>query len=225
MHRERVSKALGSHRCSREANLPDWPSLDGQPHRLGRYNRLPLAAPASNEQLWHCPLFLLFWNDDFERFRSKLASLKLLACEPLTPVCGLTNVRLVLNRHVRATRFELNDVSNFEFRCAFHVCFLFCRTCIVRRLPAGDIRDLTTSGGKGKSLGMTRISLARQVPRRVQVAKRGSRQGPRTGHGLRARLIDSGREKECLRWLVVSDFRRIAMHDLDPERDPDLRLQ
>lgn len=34
-------------------------------------------------------------------------------------------------------------------------------------------------------------------------------------------LMDSGREKECPRWLIVSDFKRIALHDLEPEQDPD----
>lgn len=37
-------------------------------------------------------------------------------------------------------------------------------------------------------------------------------------------LIDSGREKEAPRWLIVSDFSRIAIHDLEPEQDPDLPL-
>ena len=37
-------------------------------------------------------------------------------------------------------------------------------------------------------------------------------------------LIDSGREKEVPRWLIVSDFARIAFHDLEPEQDPDLPL-
>ena len=37
-------------------------------------------------------------------------------------------------------------------------------------------------------------------------------------------LIDSGREKECPRWLIVSDFQRIAIHDLEPEQDPNLPL-
>lgn len=37
-------------------------------------------------------------------------------------------------------------------------------------------------------------------------------------------LIDSGREKEVPRWLIVSDFKRIAVHDLEPEQDPDLPL-
>ena len=35
-------------------------------------------------------------------------------------------------------------------------------------------------------------------------------------------LVDSGREKEVPRWLIVSDFKRIALHDLEPEQDPDL---
>ena len=35
---------------------------------------------------------------------------------------------------------------------------------------------------------------------------------------LRA-LKDSGREKEIPRWLIVSDFARIAVHDLEPEED------
>ncbi len=37
-------------------------------------------------------------------------------------------------------------------------------------------------------------------------------------------LIDSGREKECPRFLIVSDFKRIAVHDLEAEQDPDLPL-
>lgn len=37
-------------------------------------------------------------------------------------------------------------------------------------------------------------------------------------------LVDSGREKEVPRWLIVSDFKRIAIHDLEPEQDPDLPL-
>jgi hypothetical protein len=37
-------------------------------------------------------------------------------------------------------------------------------------------------------------------------------------------LIDSGREKEVPRWLIVSDFQRIALHDLEPEQDPGLPL-
>jgi hypothetical protein len=35
-------------------------------------------------------------------------------------------------------------------------------------------------------------------------------------------LTDSGRHKESPRWLIVSDFRRIALHDLEPEQDPEL---
>ncbi len=37
-------------------------------------------------------------------------------------------------------------------------------------------------------------------------------------------LIDSGRQKECPRFLIVSDFKRIAVHDLEPEQDPDLPI-
>jgi type I restriction-modification system DNA methylase subunit len=37
-------------------------------------------------------------------------------------------------------------------------------------------------------------------------------------------LIDSGRENEVPRWLIVSDFRRMAIHDLEPEQDPELPL-
>ena len=37
-------------------------------------------------------------------------------------------------------------------------------------------------------------------------------------------LIDSGRDSEAPRWLIVSDFDRIAIHDLEPEQDPDLPL-
>lgn len=37
-------------------------------------------------------------------------------------------------------------------------------------------------------------------------------------------LVDSGREKEVPRWLMVSDFQRIALHDLEPEQDPDQPL-
>ena len=37
-------------------------------------------------------------------------------------------------------------------------------------------------------------------------------------------LTDSGRDKEVPRWLIVSDFQRIAIHDLEPEQDPDLPL-
>jgi len=37
-------------------------------------------------------------------------------------------------------------------------------------------------------------------------------------------LIDSGRADEVPRYVIVSDFERIALHDLEPERDPDLPL-
>ncbi|MEI6674694.1 MAG: DNA methyltransferase [Verrucomicrobiota bacterium] len=37
-------------------------------------------------------------------------------------------------------------------------------------------------------------------------------------------LIDSGRAKEAPRWLIVSDFKRIALHDLEPELAPDLSV-
>jgi hypothetical protein len=37
-------------------------------------------------------------------------------------------------------------------------------------------------------------------------------------------LVDSGRAKECPRWLIVSDFKRIALHDLEPEQDTDAPL-
>ncbi len=37
-------------------------------------------------------------------------------------------------------------------------------------------------------------------------------------------LQDSGREREVPRWLIVSDFARIAIHDLEPEQDPDAPL-
>ncbi|MEI6674492.1 MAG: DNA methyltransferase [Verrucomicrobiota bacterium] len=37
-------------------------------------------------------------------------------------------------------------------------------------------------------------------------------------------LMDSGRAKEVPRWLIVSDFNRIALHDLEAEQDPDLPL-
>jgi len=33
-------------------------------------------------------------------------------------------------------------------------------------------------------------------------------------------LQDSGRDKELPRWLLVTDFARIALHDLEPEEDP-----
>jgi hypothetical protein len=37
-------------------------------------------------------------------------------------------------------------------------------------------------------------------------------------------LTDSGRGKESPRYLIVSDFQRIAIHDLEPEQDPDAPL-
>jgi hypothetical protein len=37
-------------------------------------------------------------------------------------------------------------------------------------------------------------------------------------------LIDNGRETETPRYLIVSDFARIAIYDLEPEQDPDLPL-
>jgi hypothetical protein len=37
-------------------------------------------------------------------------------------------------------------------------------------------------------------------------------------------LNDSGKGKDCPRYLIVSDFQRIAIHDLEPEQDPDLPL-
>ena len=37
-------------------------------------------------------------------------------------------------------------------------------------------------------------------------------------------LASSGREKETPRYLIVSDFRRIAIHELEPEQDPDAPL-
>ena len=37
-------------------------------------------------------------------------------------------------------------------------------------------------------------------------------------------LVDSGRGKEVPRYLIVSDFKRIAIHDLEPEQDPDAPL-
>ena len=33
-------------------------------------------------------------------------------------------------------------------------------------------------------------------------------------------LKDSGRDREIPRWLIVSDFARVALHDLEPEQDP-----
>ena len=38
-------------------------------------------------------------------------------------------------------------------------------------------------------------------------------------------LISSGRGDEVPRYLIVSDFRRIAIHDLEPEENPDSPLQ
>ena len=37
-------------------------------------------------------------------------------------------------------------------------------------------------------------------------------------------LQDTGRARDVPRFLIVSDFARIALHDLEPERDPDLPL-
>ncbi|MGD0517352.1 MAG: DNA methyltransferase [Thermoguttaceae bacterium] len=37
-------------------------------------------------------------------------------------------------------------------------------------------------------------------------------------------LKDTGRDREIPRWLIVSDFVRIALHDLEPEQDPDAPL-
>jgi len=38
-------------------------------------------------------------------------------------------------------------------------------------------------------------------------------------------LKDSGRpDRELPRWLIISDFARIALHDLEPEQDPDAPL-
>lgn len=37
-------------------------------------------------------------------------------------------------------------------------------------------------------------------------------------------LLDSGRAAESPRWLIVSDFKRIALHDLEPEQDPEMPL-
>ncbi len=44
------------------------------------------------------------------------------------------------------------------------------------------------------------------------------------GMGYIRALATSGREKETPRYLIVSDFQRIAIHDLEPEQDPDLPL-
>ena len=40
------------------------------------------------------------------------------------------------------------------------------------------------------------------------------------GMGYIRGLKDSGRDREIPRWLIVSDFARIALHDLEPEADP-----
>ncbi|MEI7731892.1 MAG: DNA methyltransferase [Verrucomicrobiota bacterium] len=37
-------------------------------------------------------------------------------------------------------------------------------------------------------------------------------------------LKNSGRDAEIPRWLLVSDFTRVALHDLEPEQDPDAPL-
>jgi hypothetical protein len=37
-------------------------------------------------------------------------------------------------------------------------------------------------------------------------------------------LKDTGRDREIPRWLIISDFARIALHDLEPEQDPDAPL-
>ena len=37
-------------------------------------------------------------------------------------------------------------------------------------------------------------------------------------------LKDTGRDREIPRWLIISDFGRIALHDLEPEQDPDAPL-
>ena len=37
-------------------------------------------------------------------------------------------------------------------------------------------------------------------------------------------LKDTRRDREIPRWLIVSDFARIALHDLEPEQDPDAPL-
>ena len=53
-------------------------------------------------------------------------------------------------------RARIVENSYLNFRVSHH--FILSRTDFVRRAPAGDIRELTTLGGKGKSLGMTRNS-------------------------------------------------------------------
>lgn len=42
--------------------------------------------------------------------------------------------------------------------------------------------------------------------------------------GYVTNLVNEGREKECPRWVVVSNFTHIALHDLQPEQNPDLPL-
>ena len=37
-------------------------------------------------------------------------------------------------------------------------------------------------------------------------------------------LKDTGRDREIPRWLIVSDFTRVALHDLEPEQDPEAPL-
>jgi len=37
-------------------------------------------------------------------------------------------------------------------------------------------------------------------------------------------LKDTGRDREIPRWLIFSDFNRIALHDLEPKQDPDAPL-
>ena len=44
------------------------------------------------------------------------------------------------------------------------------------------------------------------------------------GLGYIRNLQDEDRDKEAPRYLVVSDFRRVALYDLEPEQDPDLPL-
>lgn len=44
------------------------------------------------------------------------------------------------------------------------------------------------------------------------------------GLGYVTSLINEGRDADCPRWLVVSNFTHIALHDLQPEQDPDLPL-
>jgi hypothetical protein len=44
------------------------------------------------------------------------------------------------------------------------------------------------------------------------------------GLGYIANLQTQGRDADCPRWLIVSNFTHIALHDLQPEQDPDLPL-